>query len=82
MISQFGSLSPASGSVPTARSLELLPILCVPLSLPLLRSHSVSQKCTLKQKCRDITKYKPRVTSSPLPRWILQLHVTAETGPE
>ena len=42
MISQFVGLSPPSGSVLTARSLELLRILCLPLSLPLLCSCSVS----------------------------------------
>ena len=44
MISWLVSSSPTSGSVLTARSLELLPILCLPLSLPLPCSCSVSQK--------------------------------------
>ena len=35
MISQLVSSSPMSGSVLTAQSLELLWILCLPLSLPL-----------------------------------------------
>ena len=42
MISPSLSLSPVSGSGWMARSLELLPILCLPLSLPLPRSCSVS----------------------------------------
>ena len=42
MISQFVSSSPVLGSVLTAQSLELLWILCLPLSLPLPCSHSVS----------------------------------------
>ena len=40
MISQLVGSSPASGSVLTARSLELLQVLCLPLSLPLPHSHS------------------------------------------
>ena len=42
MISRFVSSSPASGSVLMAQSLDLFPILCLPLSLPLPRSCSVS----------------------------------------
>ena len=41
MISQFAGSSPALGSVLTAQSLELR-ILCLPLSLPLPDSCSVS----------------------------------------
>ena len=42
MISRFVSSSPASGSVLTARSLEPVQILCLPLSLPLPCSCSAS----------------------------------------
>ena len=42
MISQFVSLSPTSGSVLTAQSWKLLQILCLPLSLHLPHSCSVS----------------------------------------
>ena len=42
MISQSVGSSPASGSVLTPQSLELLWMLCLRLSLPLPRSHSVS----------------------------------------
>ena len=42
VISRSVSSSPVSGSVPTARSLGLLWILCLPLSLPLSCSVSVS----------------------------------------
>ena len=42
MISWFVSSSPASGFVLTPESLELLQILCLPLSLPLPCSCSVS----------------------------------------
>ena len=42
MISQFMSSSPPLGSVLTARSLELLRILCLPLSLPLPYLSSLS----------------------------------------
>ena len=48
MILRFSGSSPASGSVLTAQSLELLWILCLPLSLPLPRSWSASQ--SLKNK--------------------------------
>ena len=59
MISQFVSLSPASGSVLTARSLEpgawsLLWILCLPLSLSQrvsLPSCALSLSFSLKNKC-------------------------------
>ena len=44
MISLSMSSSPTLGSVLTAQSLELLWILCLPLSLPLPHSYSVSQK--------------------------------------
>ena len=46
MISRFTGSSPASGSVPRAQGLELLRILCLPLSLPLpyLCSVSLSKK--------------------------------------
>ena len=43
MISRFVGSSPVSGSVLTAQSLELLRILCLPLSLPLPHSHSLSK---------------------------------------
>ena len=49
MMSRFVGSSPASGSVLTARSLELLWILCLPLSVPLSRSCSVS-KVNIKKK--------------------------------
>ena len=42
MISWFGGLSPALGSVLTAQSLEACLRFCVPLSLPLPHSWSVS----------------------------------------
>ena len=42
MISRFVSSSPVSGSVLTTQSLELLWILCLPLSLPLPCSCLVS----------------------------------------
>ena len=51
--SQFVGSSPASGSVLTAQSLELLQVLCPPLSLPLPCSCSVSlplSKINIKQK--------------------------------
>ena len=46
MILWFMGSSPVSGSVLTAQSLELLQILCIPLSLslPCLHHLSVSQK--------------------------------------
>ena len=47
MIAQSVGSSPASGSVPTARSLELLRILCLPLSLPLTHSPSVCLSVSL-----------------------------------
>ena len=49
--SQFVGSSPASGSVLTARSLELLQILRLPFSPPLchVHSHSLKNKYTLKK---------------------------------
>ena len=55
MISQFPSLSPALGSVLAARSLDLLQILCLPLSLPPPHLHSVS--LSLKKKIINIKNY-------------------------
>ena len=49
----FESSSPVSGSVLTARSLELLQILCLPLSLLLPHSHSDS--VSLSQKINSKT---------------------------
>ena len=49
MISRFVSLSPTSGSVLTAQSLELLRILCLPLSLPLPCSCHLSLSKTNKR---------------------------------
>ena len=49
MISQFVGSSPASGSVLAARSLEPASVLCLPLSLPLTHSHSVSVSLKNKQ---------------------------------
>ena len=46
-ISRLMGSSPASGSVLTARSLELLRILRLPLSLPLLCSRSASKHLLL-----------------------------------
>ena len=46
-ISWFVGSSPTSGSVQTARSLELLRILCLPLSLPLPCLPSVCVCCRL-----------------------------------
>ena len=54
MISSFVGLSPASGSVVTARSQSLLWILCLPLSLPLPNSHSVSQKQINIKKTKEL----------------------------
>ena len=49
MISRFMGSSPASGSVLTARSLELLRRLCLPLSLPFPCSRSVCLSLKNKQ---------------------------------
>ena len=51
MISRFLGWSPASGSVLAAQGLELLRILCLPLSLLLLYSHSVFLSLSKMNKC-------------------------------
>ena len=48
--SWFVGSSPVSGSVLTAPSLELLPIMCLPLSLPLPHLLSLSLSLSLSQK--------------------------------